>query len=111
MINGCHYIYGHKHATLQFQLQNKSTHKILGIITPKEAFYGRNLDVSHFQNFGATMYFHVSKDSRMKLEPTTKIAVFLRYIDTPHNYRVYVPSLSVTVVRRDVKFYEDKDMR
>ena len=30
------------------------------------------------------------------------------YTDTPHNYRVYLPSHRMTIVRRDVKFDEEK---
>lgn len=30
------------------------------------------------------------------------------YIETPHNYRVYLPSLRMKIVQRDVKFIEDK---
>lgn len=57
------------------------------------------------------MYFHVSKDTRKRLEHTTKMGVFVGYTETPHNYRVYFPSLRVTVVRKNVKFNEEKAMR
>lgn len=33
------------------------------------------------------------------------------YIETPHNYCVYFPSLRMTVVHRDVKFDEEKSLR
>ena len=66
--------------------------------------------MSHFRIFGASIYCHVSKDSRKKLEPTVEMGVFVGYIETPHNYRVYFPSLKMTVVRRDVKFNEEKAM-
>ena len=33
------------------------------------------------------------------------------YTETPHNYWVYFPSLRMIVVRRDVKFDEEKAMR
>ena len=32
--------------------------------------------------------------------------IFVGYIDTPHNYQVYMPSSNMTVVRRDVKLDE-----
>jgi len=38
------------------------------------------------------------------------LGVFVSYIETPHNYYVYLPSLRRTVVRRDVKFDEEKVM-
>jgi len=70
-----------------------------------------------FENFGTytwntyIMYCHVSKDSRKKLEPTSKMGFFVGYTKTPHNYKVYFTSLKVTVVRRDAKFYEEKVIR
>ena len=67
--------------------------------------------MSNFRIFGASVYYHVSKDSRNKLEPKTKLGVFVDYIETPHNYHVYLPSLKMTVVQKDVKFDEDKEMR
>jgi hypothetical protein len=68
------------------------------MITPEEAFSGRKSDVSHFRIFGASVYCHVSKESRKKLEPTTELGVFVGYTETPHNYHVYFPSLRMTVV-------------
>ena len=67
-------------------LQNQSPHQILGMITMKEAFSGRNSDVSHFKIFGAFVYFHVSKYSRKKLEPKTELEVFVGCTETTHNY-------------------------
>ena len=67
--------------------------------------------MSHFKILGSSIYFHVSKGARKKLEPTTKLGIFVGYTDTPHNYRVYFPSLRMKVVKRDVKFDEEKAMR
>eukprot|EP00253_Pinus_taeda_P027804 PITA_27804 len=92
-------------------LQNRSPHRILGMITAKEAFLGRKPYVSHFRIFGASVYYHVSKESRKKLESKIELGVFLGYTKTPHNYRVYFPSLRMTVVRREVKFDEEKVMQ
>jgi len=59
---------------------------------PKEDFSGKKPDVSHFSIFGSSIYYHVSKESRKKLEPIVELGLFLGYIDTTHNYRVYLPS-------------------
>jgi hypothetical protein len=37
--------------------------------TPEEAFTGKKPDVSHFKIFGSSLYVHVTKDSRKKMEP------------------------------------------
>ena len=54
---------------------------------------------------------HVTKDARKKLEPTAEVGIFVRYTDTPHNYRVCLPDSGKTVVRWDIKFQEEKDMK
>lgn len=56
------------------------------------------------------VYFHVTKDARKKIEPPTQLGLFVGYIDTPHNYWVYLPTSRMTVVHRDVRFDEEKAM-
>lgn len=78
--------------------------------TPKESFLGRRTNVSYFKIFGSSIYFHVTKYIRKKLEPTIEFGIFLWYIDKPHSYWVYFLAHRMTVVRRDVKFDEEKAM-
>ena len=66
--------------------------------TPKEAFTGKKLDVSHFNIFGSSIYVHVTTDTRKKLESTYEIGIFVGYTETPHNYRVYFPNSRMIVV-------------
>ena len=47
--------------------------------TPEEAFTSKKPDVSHFKIFGSSVYVHVTKDSRKKLEPTAKVGIFVGY--------------------------------
>ena len=79
--------------------------------TLEEAFTSKKPDVSHFKIFHSYVYVHVTKDARKKLEPTDEIEIFLGYAATPHNYRVYFLNNRMTVVRRDIKFDEEKSMR
>ena len=81
---------------------------ILGMKTPEEAFSRKRPDVGHFRIFGSSVYVHVTKDAWKKLEPTTELGIFVGYTDTPHNYRVYLPTSQRTVVHRDLKFDEQK---
>ena len=76
--------------------------------TPEEDFTGKKLVVSHFKIFGSSVYVHVTKK---KLEPTAEVGIFVGYIETPHNYHVYFPNSQMTVVRRDIKFNEEKAMK
>ncbi len=92
-------------------LQNKSPHHIQGMKTPMEAFSGKRPDVSHFRIFGSSVYCHVTKDAQKKLDPTIELGILVGYTDTPHSYWVYLPTSQRTVVRRDLKFDEQKAMR
>lgn len=48
--------------------------------------------MSHFNIFGSSVYCHVTKDARKKLEPIAELGIFIGYTDTTHNYQVYLPS-------------------
>ena len=91
-------------------MQNHCPHTVLDISTPKEAFIGKNPDVSHCKIFGSFVYVHVTKEARKKLEPTVEVGIFVGYIETPHNYHVYFPNSKMTIVRRDIKIDEEKYM-
>jgi len=54
--------------------------------TPEEDFLGKKKDVALSRIFGSSVYCHVTKDARKKLEPTTELVIFVGYINTPHNY-------------------------
>ena len=92
-------------------MQNSCPHKILGMSTPEEAYSGKTPDISHLRIFGSTVYMHVTKDARKKLEPTVEVGIFVGYTDTPHNYRVYFPDSRKIVVQRDIKFHKEKAMK
>ena len=87
-------------------VQNCCPHRILGMSTPEEEFSGKRLDISHLRIFGSPVYIHVTKDARKKLEPSAEVGIFVRYTDTPHNYRVYSLDSRKTVMRQDIKFHE-----
>jgi hypothetical protein len=92
-------------------VQNRCPHRVLGMSTPEEAFIGKKQDVSHLKNFGSSVYVHVTKHSRKKLELTAEVGIFVGYTETPPNYRVYFQNSKMTVMRRDIKFDEGKAMR
>ena len=92
-------------------VQNHCLHRVLGMSTPKEAFTGKKPDISHLKIFGSPIYIHVTKEARKKLELTPEVGIFLGYTETPHNYRVYLPNIQMTVMRWDIKFNEVKAMK
>ena len=92
-------------------VQNCCPHRVLGMSTPEEYFTGKKPNISHLKIFGSSVYIHVTKDTKKKLELTAEVGIFVGYIETPHNYRVYFPDSRMTVVRRDIKFNEVKAMK
>jgi hypothetical protein len=79
--------------------------------TSEEDFTSKKPDVSHFKKFGSSIYVHVTKDSKKKLEPTAEVGIYVGYTETPHNYRVYFSNSKMTFMRRDIKFNEGKAMQ
>ena len=79
-------------------VQNRCPHRVLGMSTPEEAFTGKKPDISHLNIFGSSIYVHVTKNTRKKLELTVEVGIFLGYTETPHNYRVYFPNNRMNVV-------------
>ena len=79
--------------------------------TPEEAFICKKLDVSHFKIFGSSVYVHVTKNAKKRLELTAEFGIFVGYTETPHDYRLYFQNSGMTVVRRDIKFNDEKAMK
>jgi hypothetical protein len=92
-------------------IQNRSPHKVLGKLTPEEAFIGKKLEVGHFRIFDCLVYCHVPSNKRTNLDSTAEKGIFVGYSETSKAYRIYVPALTKTVIRRDVRFEEEKAFR
>ena len=71
-------------------VKNRCPHRVLGMSTPEEDFTGKKPDISHLKVFGSSVYIHVTKDAKKKLELSAEVGIFVGYIETPHNYRVYL---------------------
>ena len=82
-------------------------HQALKNKTPEEIFTVIKPDISHFHVFGCSLYFHVVKDKRNKLEATGKKGTFVGYYDNSKAYRIYNPSHKKVKIRKDVTFDED----
>jgi hypothetical protein len=89
-------------------LQNRSPHRALGNVTPDEAFTGQKPQVGHLRIFGCVTYSFIPKELRKKMEPTAEKGIFVGYNEVSKAYRIYIPALKRVVVRRDVKFEEQK---
>jgi hypothetical protein len=92
-------------------LQNRSPHKAVGSMTLKEDFSRKKPEVGHFQIFGCITYSYVPSEKRTKLEPMAERGTFVGYSETSKSFCIYLPSLRKTVLRRDVRFEEDRAFR
>ena len=92
-------------------LQNRSLHRALGHLTPEEAFSRKKPNVGHLRIFGCIAYYYIPKEKRTKIEPTAKKGISVGYSETSKEFQIYIPAQRKVVVRRDVKFEEDRAFR
>jgi hypothetical protein len=85
-----------------------SPHRILGKMTPEEAFIDRRPDVEHIRIFGCLTFSHVPSERRTKLEPTAQQGILVGYSEVSKAYRIYIPPFRRVVVSKDVRFEEDR---
>ena len=78
------------------------------IVNPGLPLQSTKPEVNHFRIFGSLTYSHVSFEKRTKLEPTAEKAIFVGYDETSKAFRIYLPSQRKVVVRRKVKFEEER---
>ena len=60
-------------------------HRVLSMSTPEEYFTSKKPNISHLNIFGPSIYIHVTKDARKKLELAAEVGIFVGYTKTPHN--------------------------
>jgi hypothetical protein len=72
-------------------IQNRSPHKILNNMTPKDDFTRVKPKVGHFRIFGYPVYIHVPKEKRTKLDPSGRKGTFVGNSESSKAYRIYIP--------------------
>jgi hypothetical protein len=80
-------------------------------MTPEEAFSGKKPEVGHLHIFGWITYSYVPSEKRTKMDPTIEREIFVGYSETSEAFCIYLPSSRKTVLRRDVRFEEDRAFR
>ena len=80
----------------------------MGSRTLEEAFTGRRPNIGHLRMLGCLTYSHVASEKSLKLEPTTEKGILVGYNEMTKGYRIYLPAQWKLVVRRDVRFEEDR---
>ncbi|KAI5747542.1 hypothetical protein M8J77_015823 [Diaphorina citri] len=72
--------------------------------TPAEAWFEEKPNVKNLKRFGCTIYYHVPKELRQKLDDKCRKGIFVGY--APNGYRVFDIETGVVKVVRDIKFNE-----
>jgi hypothetical protein len=88
-------------------IQNRCPRSILKDKTPEEVFLGIKPEVGHLRIFECTVYIHVPKEKRTKMESSRKKRVLVGYSENSKAYRIYVPGQRKIEVRRYVTFHEE----
>ena len=77
-------------------------------MTPYETLKGEKPNVANLRSFGCTVYTHIPKDERKKLDPKSRKCIFLGYGDCVKGYRLYDVSREKVIHSRDVIFNESR---
>jgi hypothetical protein len=80
-----------KATSIVVYIQNRCPHAISRDKTPEEVFSGIKPEVGHLRIFGCSVYIHVPKEKRTKMEPSGKKGVFVGYSENSKAYMIYVP--------------------
>ena len=64
-------------AKIAMYVQNCTPHKVLENKTPEEVFSSRKPKFSHLRIFGCTVYIHIPKEKKMKLDPSRNKGIFV----------------------------------
>jgi len=78
-----------------------------GGITLKEAYSGKKPYIGHLKAFGCIAYYNIPKERRDKLESTALRTVFIGYVPTTRQYRLYDSVNRRIIVSTAPRFRED----
>lgn len=76
-------------------------------IMPEEAWAGHKPSVKHLRVFSCECWVHIPKESRSKMDPTAEVRIFLGYMETDRQYRVYNPAKKEVECVTNVTFVEN----
>jgi hypothetical protein len=74
-------------------------------------FTGKKLEVIHLKIFGCTVFIHIPKEKRNKLEPSRKKGIFVGYCEVSKAFRIYIPGHCHIEISRDVTFDEEATLK
>ena len=74
-------------------------------------FSGKNPEVSHLKIFGCTVFVHIPKERRTKLDPSRKKGIFVGYSEVSKAFKIYILGYHHIEISRDVTFDEDATLK
>jgi len=76
--------------------------------TPYELWFGKKPNIQHLQVWGCTVYTHIYSAKRVdkKWSPRAECLIFIGYMLSAKQYRLYDPKLKKLIMACDVVFYE-----
>lgn len=77
------------------------------MVTPYEIWHERKPELYYFHEFGATVFAHIAKDQRRKLDKTSEKLIFVGYEPGTKGYRLLEVDTHKIKIRRDCKFLEE----
>ncbi|KAI5322513.1 hypothetical protein L3X38_031585 [Prunus dulcis] len=86
---------------------NRCPTRVLGEVTPFEAYSGRKPGIAHLKIFGCLCYVHIPSEVRQKLDAKSTKGIFVGYATCEKGYRVYDPVTKKLLLSRDVVFDEN----
>jgi hypothetical protein len=92
-------------------VQNRLSHSALGFKTLEEMFTRKKPEVSHLKIFGCTVFIHILKEKRNKLEPSRKKGIFVGYCEVSKAFRIYILGHRHIEISRDVTFDEEAALK
>jgi hypothetical protein len=67
--------------------------------------------VSHLKIFGCSVFVHILKEKRTKMDPSGKKGIFVGYCEVSKAFRIYIPGCHHIEISRDVTFDEDATLK
>lgn len=78
--------------------------------SPFELWFGKRPKIDHFRVFGSSVFVHIPKERRRKLDPKANKCIFVGYDNHAKAYRVWNPKSGKIEVVRDVIFLLEDSM-
>ena len=75
-------------ARTDIYVQNILSNSALRFKTPEDMYTGKKHEVRHLKIFGCSVYVHIMKDKRTKLDPSGRKGIFVGYCELSKAFRI-----------------------